>query len=41
MSRTIKKQFKRERPRLVKPEKNKKPFSKNKTFEYSDNEDDY
>lgn len=41
MSRTIKKQPKKDKPRLVKPEGIKKPFNKKKAFDYSDTEDDY
>ena len=42
MSRTIKKQPKKDRPRAIKPEGSKKPFlNKKKAFDYSDNEDDY
>jgi hypothetical protein len=41
MSRTIKKQPKRDRSRFIKPEGNKKPLIKKKAFDYSDTEDDY
>ena len=43
MSRTIKKQPKKDRPRNVKPEGNKKSsFNKKKAYDYSDNDyEDY
>jgi len=41
MSRTIKKQQKRDKSRVLKPEESKKPFNKKKAFDYSENDDDY
>jgi hypothetical protein len=42
MSRTIKKQPKKDKPHALKPDGSNKPFfHKKKAFDYSDNEDDY